>query len=430
MFIKVNSKNLVFGMNWHVNISDGSISKAVRSKKSTWYWHSGVAFNYGTIPREEKVVKKDLPLYSAAIAFSAAHVEGNVLAVITIPGTELFAICCSYQGRPRDGFDLVASSPNEVAKVISDFVEQCAESSYTMMGDVPYADIIPFTIHQLADSVTEYAQIKKVKSELINPVTILLALVVIGFGVQMAWTEYVKYRRAEVARKMAATQKSAQQQYDEALALKRKEPAMLASAAPQVLAAILKLPPQVGGWNMQRASCKPSEGKILKCTLNYGRGAAFPINNKSFLSESMPLLFKTITYKEDLKSIDAVWMVPDMPFVTVGDVIDASLLPKDELLEFGSHLQKLIPFGSPSITRFAPIVLAVNVDQSKLINKPTQFAVWKPQGPVRILELFSAFPKYAKVDEFNFSFAKAPRYRFNESFATVALTGTVYAKPN
>lgn len=430
MFIKVNGKTLVVGMKWSVMISDGSVAKAVRASKSTWYWNSGSSFSYGVLPKDEKVGKKDLPLYSAVIAFAAAHSEGNALAILSVPDTEDYVVCGVYQGRPIDGYDLTVDSPEQVSQLITAFTDVCGENGFTLLGDVPVDSIVPYSLDRLADAATDYAQLKKVKSDLVNPVTILIGVAAIGFIGNLGWQQFAKYRQQEAARKLAASQKSAQQLYDDALARKREEVGFFASDAPLLMTQVLKLPVQVGGWNLEKVNCAVAQTKAFVCTMRFAKGKSLEVNNKTFLQEAAPLKFKSITYQSDLKTIEALSEITNLPFITLGKAIDASVSQKEELLHFGSHLQKLLPFGTPSLSDFTAIALPPGVQEGQLTALPMTSSTWKPSGPIRILELFTAFPKYAVLNSISVQIDKSPRYRFNESFITVAADGTVFAKPN
>lgn len=430
MFIKVNGKNLVVGMKWNVMINDGAVSKAVRSNKAAWYWHAGSAFYYGFIPKGEKVVKKDLPLYSAVIAFATAHAEGNALAIISVPDTEHYVVCGVYQGRPSDGFDVVISSEEAVSEVIDAFTERCADSSFTLYGDINIQQIVPLTLTDLAEQASEFAQLKKIQSELVNPITITLGLVLLGFGANFAYQEYVKYRKQEVAKKLAASQKSAQQIYNDALAMKRKEIGISASDAPVILQRFLQLHPKVGGWDLEKATCNVTQEKTLSCILLFAKGKSYEVNNQTFLNAATAYGFKSIVYHPDLKANEATWVMNGLPFVTLGEAMDKSIGQQQQWTDFGSQLQKLLPFGTPALTPFAPIVQPTGPDAGQVVISPIVIASWKPSGPARILELLSSFPKYTLISNVTFLFEKSPRYRFNESFMNVQIEGTVFAKNN
>lgn len=430
MFIKVNGKNLVVGMKWNVMISDGAVSKAVRSNKAVWHWHSGTAFYYGFIPKGEKVVKKDLPLYSAVIAFATAHAEGNALAIVSVPDTEHYVICGVYQGRPSDGFDVIVSSEEAVAEIIEAFTDKCADSSFTLYGDINVQQIVPFTLNELAEQASDYARLKKVQSELVNPVTITIGLALLGIGANFAYQEYVNYRKQEVAKKLAASQKSAQQIYNDALALKRQEVGFFSSNAPLILQKFLQLPQKVGGWDLEKATCKVTQEKTLSCVLLFAKSKSFEVNNQTFSTAATASGFKSIVYHPDLKVNEATWVMTGLPFVTLGEAMDKSIGQQQHWTEFGSQLQKLLPFSSPGLTPFAPIVQPTGPDAGQVVVSPIVSATWKPSGPARVLELLGTFPKYALINNVTFTLDKSPKYRFNESFINVQIEGTVFAKNN
>ena len=430
MFFRVNGVSLVVGMDWHVSI-EGSISKAVKSKNSKWYWSSPSSINFGTLRKADSVEKKDLPLHSAVIALSLAFSDQNVFAAIRLGDDETdsqkFAVFAIFEGKPHDDFDIVVSDPAQVSKLISDFGAMCEHGSFTLVGNLQHPEIVYFDFDILADAVSDYSQIKKLRSDLLNQITIPVLIAGVAYGGFVGWSEYKKYRAAKIAERMAANQKTAQQQYDEAILAKRAEYVLLASEGPSVLSKVTSLPSEIGGWNLTSGKCTPTNEKVVACSLTFSKPNSSDVDHHSFVKDAPKLNLTDITYKPDFKTITANLRLTDLKFSTYGTVLDTAETVEKTWIDFGSSLQKFFPFAAPGITDYKPFAVPPGVDINQ-ISKPQQFADWKQSGPIKIFEMFSDFPKYSTISNFNFDVGANSQYRFNHSFLTVEVTGSVFAK--
>ena len=431
MLIKIEDKNLMVGMTWHVMVNNtSSVNKSVKQKKSSWYWHANNVFFFGSVPKSEKLTRKDLPVYSSVIAFSVTQPTGNSLAIVSVPDTEHYLICGVFQGRPKEGYDCTVSSLEEVSNIVSSFSDLCGNAGFTLLGDIKLSDMQFFSMQNLIESLTEYSKLKRVRSEIINPVTILIGLAAFGFAGSEGWKQYVKYRNNQIAIKLAQQQKSSQQLYDEALVDKRKEVALRVSDAPQLMKKMIIFPVSVGGWKTKSAKCTANQSKNVFCTLSFIKGSKGEITNKSFLSYSEPYKFLAIRYLPNLTTIEADLEITGLPFTTMADVLDSALPLKSEWLDFGSQVQRLIPFGSPTVTQYAPISLRNDAQNGQISTLPPLSAKWTQSGPIRILEMLKDFPKYAVLNSVNLSVSDTPKYEVKSSFLTVEIDSNVFAKQN
>lgn len=430
MFFRVNGKSLVVGMNWHVSI-EGSISKGVRSNNAKWYWSSSQSINFGTLGKADSVEKKDLPLHSAVIVLSQVYPNQNVIAAIRVGDEDQehyqYIVIGILEGKPHNDFDTVVTDPARVSELIASFGALCEHGKFTLVGNIENDEIQYLDLDMLADSVSDYSAIKKLSSNVLNQITIPLLIAGVAYGGYVGWGEYRKYRAAKIAERMAANQKTAQQQYDEAILIKRDESVLLASEGPSVLAKITSLPTHVGGWSLSNGKCIPSVAKVVTCTLTFTKPSDSDADNLSFVNAAPKVNVTDIVYKPDFKSITANWTFSDIKFTTYGAVMDASETIEKTWIHFGSNLQKFFPFSAPGITDYKPFAVPPGVDVNQ-ISKPQQYADWKQSGPIKIFEMFTDFPKYSVITSFTFSVGSTSQYRFNHSFLTVEVTGSVLAR--
>ena len=431
MLIKVDDKNLVAGLEWHVIVNNNSsVNKLVRQKKGVWFWHASQAFYYGYVPKSTKISRKDTVIYSTAIAFAKSQPNSNALGVIKIPDSHQYLICGVYQNRPKEGYDCVVNSPEEVSRVIKNFDKLCGEAGYALLGDIEYGEMQTFTLQNLVSTISDTSKLLKVKSEIINPVTILIGVVILAFLANEGWKQYVVYRNKQIATKLAQKQKSSQQLYDEAIAEKRNEVALLVAEAPSIRRALSLLPPNIGGWKTKTVKCTARNDKKLDCVLTFIRGDSGSINNKSFVQYAAPYKFQSVKFMPNLNSIEAELVIDGLAFTTIGTAIDASVSMKNEMIDFGSLVQHLMPFGAPNFSQFAPIQLRNDAQNGQISSLPPLSAKWTQTGPFRILELMNNFPKYAVLNSINLTVSDTPKYELKTSFLTIEIDATVFAKPN
>ncbi|MBC3871443.1 hypothetical protein [Undibacterium oligocarboniphilum] len=429
MIFTVDDKSLATGLDWSVMISSGSIAKEVRAKKGKWYWNSVASFAYGILPIEDKVTSKNKPVFSAAIAFASAHPEGGALAVLTVPGSESILLCGVFQGRPVKGFDSLLE-PKDIAAHIEAFQHSCGDSGFNIYGDVVGIDSIEYTIHELAKAATEYAELKKVGSNYVNPLTLVLAAVALYLAGDFGYQQFAKYRQKKLNEEMASKQKSAQQIYDEALAQKKKDFVLLAADVPALNRLILSIPSSIGGWDVNKFECGISGQKLVTCDISLRKGSNSEANNKSFLEAAEPFKFKNVIFKNDLQTISALKEFSSLPFLPMGDSLAAAEPIAASNISFQSVLQKVFAVGAPGIGDYKTIALNATFDESQLTAPPLKSAPWSANGPLRMTEIFQKFPKTAIVEKIAYNVNKNAEYGIKQSMVKVEVQGQNFSKPN
>lgn len=429
MIVTVNEKRLVFGMTWLPVLSRVQVHKEARSAKSPFLWHAEKSFFYGLLGPDDRTGKFKQPLYSGAIALQHMFYEHpNVLLALRSPDGDGYIVCGIHQSRPRDRTDIFVQTDNEVGKIIDEFTELCGSEGFHFVGDVPLMGIHPLSIEELADSADQVAHLDKAKSTLVNPITIGMMVIAVGFGISTARTYYIQYRNAEIAKKAAAQQKNAQQLYDEELARRRAEVAIDPASVVGAMAWIRALSLSNGGWDLTKVTCNAAQSKEMACALDYARSNYRQATNKTFLDKAGKF-FNTVEFSEDSKRITATATIKALPFTTTGAMIDAAKNGRETMIEFGSMLQGFTNIGDQKLTPFKPFALPAAANVGELTKPPIMFAGWEFNGPLRSLDTLNAFPKYLAVKQFTLVISPTAKFELNQSFVTLNVSGDAFAKP-
>lgn len=430
MFIQFEEKSIVVGLKWGIVLDNSNYAKAARAAKSKLMWSSLGQHHFGVLAGDDLSIKKvPTEVYSAAILLSSLYVEKNVIGIFTIPGSDAFAIVGLLQGRPKDGFDTVIEVTSQINDYLLRFKEICTNGDYELVGDINVDGMAALSLDDLIRHASEHARLVKVGSALLNPVTMTLLALIIVFVCYESWVRYKVYRNNQLAAQRLSQQKSAQQMYDEALALKRNEKVLLARQAAVMLKRIEDFPRSIGGWLLEQGSCNVNPNGQVICVSKFIKGTSIEASNRTFSAEAKEYGFKTVVYASDLKSIETTNVFDDIPMVTFGAAIDVADLQERIVVNFGSEIQGLFKYGSAQkLGKFEPFALPKGIALGQLKKKPTLVSKWEFGGSMRVLEVFGAYEKYAVITSISYKLDKAAKFNFNDSFAKVAVTGFVFAK--
>jgi len=427
MICDVSGKRIVFGMLWETRLSEGDVHAKARAAKSPYVWAQEKAFYYGVLNESDRKEKLRKPLYSGAIVLQHRFQEvPNLMLALEIPGGGFIA-CGLHQGRPRNGCDVIVQDRGELDLLLADFKKLCGNASFKIYGDVRIPGIEPLSMEDIVDSIETAAQLRRVKSALVNPLafaagaTVFIA--VASYGIHL----YSEYRTAEAQRLAAAAQRSSQTLYEEELAARRKDTALLARSVGEMLAPALRLPPSFGGWPLTKATCNVTTEKHVVCSYEYPRRDDSPATYKTFLAaagttfDSIEMAANTIT---------AVKSYTAMPFIEQGKAIDGAKTKREETIEFGSTLQRLSNLGREKLGEHAPFALPPAAIVGELTSPPIGVAKWEFTGPVRGLKRFNTLPDYATVSNVVVIFTDKPSYEPKQSMAMATVNGLIFSQPN
>lgn len=427
MIFDVSGKRIVFGMEWGALLSEADVHKLAREAKSPFVWSQDKAFFYGVLNAKDRQEKLKAPIYSGAMALQHRfHEVPNLMLALEVPDGSFIA-CGIHQSRPRSGFDMVLPDQAALEALIKKFKELCKGDSFKLIGDAKVPGIERVTMADIVESVDNTAQLRRVKSALVNPIAAILVGSAIVVGGGYLWHMYSKYRAAEAQRIAMAAQKTSQTLYAEELAARRNDAALPAQSVAEILNPIRAMQPSLGGWPLSEAMCNVSIEKQFVCTFEYRRREDSSATYKSFV-DAAGKAFDSTEFVGNLVKGTKQYKSP--AFIIQGKVLDAAKGQRDETIEFGSELQRFAKFGKAKIEGYQPFAVPPNAIVGELTTPPFGAANWEFAGPVRSLKGFAAFPEYSTISKVVVVLGDKPAYGMQESIGMVTVTGRIFSKPN
>lgn len=427
MIFDVSGKRIVFGMQWEALLSESDVHSKARAAKSPFVWTQDKAFYFGVLNATDREEKLKAPLYSGAIALQHRyHDVPNLMLALEVPdGT--FIACGIHQARPRNGFDVVVPDKQALEALIKKFKEVCKAESFKLYGDAPLPGIERITMADIMESADSAAQLRRVKSALVTPLAAIVVGSAIIAGGGYVWHVYSQYRTAEAQRLAMAAQKSSQTLYAEELAARRNDAALPARSVAEIVAPIRAMEPSIGGWPLTKATCNVSIEKQFVCTFEFTRREQSLATYKTFV-DSAGKRFDNIEFVGNVVKGTKAYKSPAL--VDQGKALDAAKTQRDETIEFGSELQRLMKFGKPKLEEHQPFAVPANAVVGELTAPPLGVANWEYAGPARSLQGLVALPAYATISKVVVAFSDKPTYSLQESMAMATVSGRIFSKPN
>lgn len=433
MIIEHDGKRLAFGMNWKSRLSEGDVHGDARAAKSKYFWYADKAVYFGVLPEEEVKKKQKSPLYAGAVALLHSFPDvPNLVMVLAVPkgNAELpdggYIVCGIHQSRPRSGYDKVVKTEVEVSEMLKAFKVLCGIPGFELYGDVKISGILPATMDHVYKGADQTALMRKTKSSMVNPLLLLaVGSVVIGAG-GYAYHSYTQYKKVEAQRLAMAAHKNSQQLYNEELTARRLDVTVLAQNVTGVLAPLREMTYSLGGWALSKATCKLPPEKHMACTFEYQRRPESKATYETFVAVAKG--FENVEFAGE--TIKATKKFKTVPFTEQGKAIDGAKTQRDEIIEFGSDLQRLDSLGKPKREEFQAFAMPPGANVGELTTPPVTTAAWEFVTPFRNVKQLATFPAYATISQLVVTYTDKPVYEPGSSLAMVTVTGKIFSKSN
>ena len=433
MIIEHNGKRLAFGMHWKSRLAEGDVHGDARAAKSKYFWYADKAVYFGVLAEDEEKKKQKLPLYAGAVALLHRYPDvPNLVLVLAIPKGSPdypdggFIVCGIHQNRPRSGYDKIVKTEVEVSDLLKSFKTLCGIPGFELYGDVRLSAIQAASMDDVHKGADQTALLRKTKSALVNPLAFAaVGIVVIAAG-GYAYHAYSGYKKAEAQRVAMAAQKNSQQLYNEELAVRRLDGVVLAKDVHGVISPIRAMTFSLGGWALTKATCNLPPVKHMACTFEYARRPESKATYESFVAAAKQ--FDSLEFAGE--TIKAVKTFKAVPFTQLGQAIDAAKTQRDEVIEFGSDLQRLDRLGKPKREEFVAFAMPPGANEGELTTPPITTAGWEFSTPLRNMKQLATFPGYATVSQLVVTFTDKPIYEHGQSLAMVTASGKIFSKPN
>lgn len=434
MIIEHNGKRIAFGMHWKSRLSQGDVHGDARAAKSKYFWYTDKAVYFGTLPEGEAKKQQKSPIYAGAVALLHRYPDvPNFVVVLSVPKGNVdypeggYIVCGIHQSRPRSGYDRIVKTEVEVSDLLKEFKGVCGSLGFALHGDVKITGIIAASMDDVHKGADQTALMSKTKSALVNPMAfgagsgILIAALAVGYN------EYSKYKRVEAQKIALAAQKNSQQLYDEELVARRMDGAVLAKSVAMVLTPLREMTYSLGGWPLSKATCNLPAQKEMACAFDYVRPEGSKATYETFVAAAKQQ-FDSVEFANG--TIKAAKSFKTVPFAELGKAIDAAKTQREEVIEFGSALQRLERFGKQKRDEFQPFAVPAGANPGELTSPPITAASWEFATPFRNMKELAAFPGYATIAQVEVTYTDKPAYELDSSLAMVKVTGKIFSKPN
>lgn len=434
MIIEHNGKRIAFGLNWKSRLSEGDVHGDARAVKSKYFWYADKAVYFGTLPEEEVKKRQKSPLYAGAVALQHRFIDvPNLVMVLAVPKGNAdypdggYIVCGIHQGRPRSGYDKIVKTEVEVSEMLKAFKILCGIPGFELYGDVKISGITSASMDDVHKGADQTALMRKTKSAMVNPLAFGAVGVVLIGALGVGYNEYSKYKRAEAQRIAMAAQKNSQQLYDEELVARRLDGTVLAQSVSTVLTPLRAMEYSLGGWTLGKATCNLPAEKQMVCAFDYQRPERSKATYETFLAAAKQQ-FDNVEFAGG--TIKAAKTFKSVPFTEQGKAIDAAKTQRDEVIEFGSALQRLERLGKQKRDEFQPYGVPAGASAGELTSPPITAAVWEFTTPFRNMKELASFPGYATITQIEVTYTDRPAYELDSSLAMVKVTGKIFSKPN
>lgn len=433
MIIEYNGKSIAFGMQWKSRLSEGDVHRDARAAKSRYFWYADKAVYFGVLPELDAKRKLKLPLYSAAVALLHRFPDvPNLVMVLAIPKGDPvcpeggFIVCGIHQSRPRSGYDVVLQTEVQVSELLKNFQHLCGTASFKLYGNVRLGGIEAATMDDVHKGAEQAAILRKTKSAMVNSMAFAAVGTVVISAAVYGYHTYSTYKKAEAHRLALASQKNSQQLYNEELAARRHDAIVLARDVHGMLAPLREMSFSIGGWALSKGTCTVQAEKIMACSFEYMRRPDSKGTYETFVAAAKG--FDGVEFSGD--TIKASKNFKSLPFAEQGKAIDAAKTQRDDVIEFGSNLQRLSQFGRSKRDEFQNFAIPPGAAAAELTTPPITVAAWEFTTPFRNMKHLATFPGYATVSQLVVTYTDKPAYEASQSLAMVTVTGKVFSKPN
>lgn len=432
MIIKVGGKRLAFGLQWKPHLSGGDLHKEARAAKAPYFWTADNSAYYGLLNELDSKKRVRSPVYAGAIVLLHRYTDvPNFVVVLSVSdnGAEStrdgFIVCGIHHSRPHSDFDKVVGTKEEVTAQLKAFQHLCGPESFKIFGDVRISGIESVSREQALGAIDQGTALRKTKNALFNPLVGLLVAGALAGTTMYGYNAYKAHKRAEARRLAAASQKNAQQLYEEELALRRKDGVVLARDIEHALAVVVGSDFNLGGWAIEKVTCNPMAEKQVACTFEYKLRQGSKGTYETFVAAAKEL--ENVEFAGD--RVNGTRVVKAIPFVEQGAAIDVAKPQREAIIEFASGLQRLRHLGEPKLNALEAFAIPAGTSVSGLTSPPITTATWEFVSPLRNAKFLAAFPAYATLTQLVVLFGDTPRYEGKQSIAMLTVHGRIFSKP-
>jgi hypothetical protein len=389
-----HAAELVLGLRWHTILGSELTVRArkkAREHRATHYAHGGEraeAVGVLRFPRGDRPAR-GMTRHCAALAFAQGHARGLHACCVDLPDGRAWLVA-AHQGKVLTQTDRVYATPADAHSALQALKDRHG-AALTVHGQVPASPAEPFDLTLLGAQLSAANALRSVGWAVPKPVVVALAACLLTAGGRAGWDFARSWRSGPDAAPAPASRVSPEAAWREALArLAAQTRVHTDDGVSAVLAAIVGLPMDIGGWQLRGAQCQPQAFAGWQCGAHYQRQRR-SATNATFLAS------RPSGWTERWHPLDGV---------TASFVLSdgAEPLAIDRLLPLSAHdagtfsqLQSVLPafasiaVGEPAPLRIEPPVDGFGVPMPALPGLPSVHErSLSLDGPLRSLALVPA----------------------------------------
>lgn len=389
-----HAAELVLGLRWHTILgSELSVRarKKAREHRATHYAHGGEraeAVGVLRFPRGDRPAR-GMTRYCAALAFAQGHARGLHACCVDLPDGRTWLVA-AHQGKVLTQTDRVHATPADAHAALQALMDRHG-AALTVHGQVPASSAEPFDLTLLGAQLSAANSMRSVGWAVPKPIVLALAACALTVGARAGWDLIRSWRSGPEQMPSAALRVSPEAAWREALArLASQTRVHTDEGVSAVLAAVVGLPMDIGGWQLRGAQCQPQADAGWQCGAHYQRQRR-SATNATFLAA------RPSGWSERWHPLDGV--TASFVLSDGGQPLAIDRLQPLATHDAGtfSHLQSVLPafasiaIGEPAPLRIEPPVDGFGVPMPALPGMPSVHErSLSLDGPLRSLALVPA----------------------------------------
>ncbi|WP_420227469.1 hypothetical protein [Pigmentiphaga litoralis] len=251
---------------------DGARKKKAREHRATHYAHGGEraeAVGVLRFPRGDRPAR-GTTRYCAALAFAQGHARGLHACCVDLPDGRAWLVA-AHQGKVLTQTDRVYATPADAHVALQALMDRHG-AALTLHGQVPASPAEPFDLTQLGAQLSPANSLRSVGRVIPTPMIVALAACMLTVGGRAGWDLIRSWRSAAQPGPSALSGVSPEVAWREAFArLASQTRVHTDEGVSAVLAAIVALPMDLGGWQLRGAQCQPHTAVGWQCGAHYQR---------------------------------------------------------------------------------------------------------------------------------------------------------------
>ncbi|WP_298150734.1 type 4b pilus protein PilO2 [Flavobacterium sp.] len=427
MEIQYDDKLLVFGLDWHAQISNLNPQEFAKQSGAKWYWKNADSKNIGFL-HDAAIDKKIKGIYSVSGMLASSNVESAVVFLKLNNGR--VAVAGIFDGFISQVFDTIIEL-DEVEEFYEKAIQLAGSQNLIVISDVDIEDVeVQIASIDAVFEKSAKASLNKIKAAGKRSYLTYLILIVAAGGSVAGYFQYKAYRQEQLRIQMEKQQKTSQQMYDEEIARLKMQPALSVGELAPIVKEVTSYDSSVLGWRLSTVECPVTPVSEMVCAVSYERGSDYSSSYKDAEPVLIKLGFFELSYNVDLRRITGKAKLKSPQFKQMGIYIDNAKVLNRSKIELASQLQNVLKITSDiNLKEFATIPLPAEVQEASLSNPPLKQAQWMVKAPVRSVPLITPIQNDSVITSVRFVIGKPDtNASIRSSFAVMEVSGLAFAK--